>query len=412
MKNIYILVFIITNTLVYSQSWIELDGNTTKNLWGVSFINQNTGLVCGDSGTILKTNNSGVDWTPVNTNNIQFNFNAINYITLDTAYAISWIDKGGKIVKTTDGGTNWTDISLNRQKSHCGGTWFFNGLEGILAVGDSNYSHSKILHTINGGNSWDTLYNSGSGWISFFYFADRSNGYATVSGSKVLKTTDGGNNWTLINVDTNNLWMSGIYFFDKDNGYVGGGDYSNGGGAIYKTTDGGNNWQYINSSFGSSVMHFTSPSTCYSIGSTSYWDNKKIYKSTDSCENWLVENTPKYRLNDLIFINNNIGFAVGDTGVILKLDIASSISTLKSNIFSLPAPNPTELKTSIHINSIFEEELSVTIYNSQAQIINANTTIEKDKIEFDLSNQNSGLYHFKISNKENVIYSGNILLVK
>lgn len=35
-------------------------------LWGISFLNANTGFITGKNGTILKTVNAGLNWTIIN----------------------------------------------------------------------------------------------------------------------------------------------------------------------------------------------------------------------------------------------------------------------------------------------------------------------------------------------------------
>jgi photosystem II stability/assembly factor-like uncharacterized protein len=127
MKSKFILLFslnVILFNVGHSQTWTTLTSQTTQNLWGVSFVDANTGYVCGDSGTILKTTNGGTTWTPLNSGT-KHQFAEIYFFDANTGFVGSWMDAGGIIYKTTNGGTSWTNVSLNVGGAHLGGSWFF-----------------------------------------------------------------------------------------------------------------------------------------------------------------------------------------------------------------------------------------------------------------------------------------------
>ena len=52
--------------LVSAQAWVSLNSGTTKTLRSVYFVNTDTGWVVGDSGTILKTTDGGLNWQSQN----------------------------------------------------------------------------------------------------------------------------------------------------------------------------------------------------------------------------------------------------------------------------------------------------------------------------------------------------------
>lgn len=49
------------------QGWFQQVSGTTLNLNSVYFIDANTGFVAADNGYVLKTTNSGTNWTLINT---------------------------------------------------------------------------------------------------------------------------------------------------------------------------------------------------------------------------------------------------------------------------------------------------------------------------------------------------------
>jgi hypothetical protein len=113
-------------------------------------------------------------------------------------------------------------------------------------------THARIIHTNNGGDSWETVYESNRPfeitWKCFF--PTKEIGFATIqhynpdstaSQQRVIKTTNGGNTWDeLMLCDDYGARPFGIGFIDENIGFVG---TMNSG---YKTIDGGKNWSKIN----------------------------------------------------------------------------------------------------------------------------------------------------------------------
>lgn len=398
MKKItFILTALIAITIKTNAQWTQQTSGTTKNLWGVSFVNENIGFVCGDAGTILKTINGGANWIPQNSGTT-YQLGGLQFVNANVGYCMSFSDAGGKIIKTINGGTTWNDISLNISGAHSGGVYFFNANTGLLALGNSSYTNSKILKTVNGGISWDTVY-SGAGWISFFHFPDSNNGYATVSGSKVLKTTDGGNNWSLLNNIGGNLWMSGVYFFNKDTGFVSGGDFSLGGGSIFKTTNGGSTWQTLSTVYGTSVMLFNKPNIGYSIG----FDNtnaKKILKTIDGGISWVFDTTPTDSiLNGISFPTANIGYVTGNGGTILKTTIGTSIAEniIKERINIYPNPASEFITLSNDLNN--KSDLTLNIYNLVGELVKSEM-LKQNQQQINIGDLSDGIYVITIKSKD------------
>lgn len=398
-KTTIIMAVLMAMAITANAQWTQQTSGTTKNLWGISFINQNLGFVCGDTGTILKTTDGGVTWLPKNSGTT-YQLSGLQFVDANIGYCSSFSDAGGILIKTSDGGTTWNDISLNVSGAHSGGGWFVSADTGFMALGNSSYANSKILRTVNGGVSWDTVYNGGSGWISFLHFPHRNNGYATVSGSNVLKTTDGGDSWTLLNNIGGNLWMSGVYFLDQDTGFVGGGDFNTGGGSIFKTNDGGSTWQTLNTLFYTSVMVFTTSQTCYAIGGDSTMNVKNIIKTTDAGVNWASDLTAAYNLNNIAFPTTNIGYAVGDGGKILKM--GSGGVGVKENEMEKQLsiyPNPASDIITLNINNGNKKELILNIYNVIGDLIRSEL-LKQNPQKINIGDLNNGVYLIEIKSKE------------
>lgn len=75
------------------------------------------------------------------------------------------------------------------------------------------------------------------------------------------------------------------------------------------------NWEYSNAFENEWLQKICTQGldTVYIVG-----DNGLIAKSTDRTKTWTKQYPVNVKLNDIIFCNQNIGFAVGDNGIILK----------------------------------------------------------------------------------------------
>ncbi len=143
-------------------------------------------------------------------------------------------------------------------------------------------STKKIMKTTDAGNSWNDLIITNN-TITRIYFYNYNLGFAIGENGTIYKTTDSGINWNLISLGETETFR-GIYFLSEQIGWI-----CVGSDKVIKTTNGGNNW-------GSS---FTS-GCC-------------LLKTTNGGVDWILETFPE-RLFEVIFINQNIGWAVGSYG--------------------------------------------------------------------------------------------------
>jgi photosystem II stability/assembly factor-like uncharacterized protein len=149
--------------------------------------------------------------------------------------------------------------------------------------GSTGYVYSSILHTDNGGNTWDYQYETSSCLGSSLYsvcFTDPLNGWSAGGCPSlyelILKTTDGGSTWDTAYFNSPGV-LSSVYFINALNGWAVG-NY----GSIISTADGGDTWESESSG------------TDYSL--------KKIY-----------------------FTENGLGWIVGAAGTILHADYSQLV---------------------------------------------------------------------------------------
>jgi photosystem II stability/assembly factor-like uncharacterized protein len=131
-----------------------LNSGTTNPLHSVRFINDTTGFVVSDSGTILKTTDGGSTWTAHNVPVSMF-LTSVYFIDADTGYAAG---ASGAILKTTNGGTNWM-VQNSGTSQNLSSVYFSAPTQGF-AVGDSGTILGTTTGTMGIGNKQPLMSNS------------------------------------------------------------------------------------------------------------------------------------------------------------------------------------------------------------------------------------------------------------
>ena len=367
------------------------------------FLGNNTAYaIMADSITannIMKSIDGGITWHNIQSFDIEYlSLSKIFINNLGTGFIIGNYDWGlGLIIKSNTEGLEW---SLKKFSYPINDVYFIDKEKGFL-IGGLCYSPLKfstgamhcspeghIFSTDDGGKIWNIVHGLNVIFQSCL-FTDEFTGFSVTGGdrslSSIYKTTDSGNNWAQVNEWPGN----DICFMDEENGFVVGryGDSLSYGAGILKTTDTGETWDLEwqfpdinNYEYNLKSIHFTN-STGWAVGEggmivkyssqtgwvkqTSITDfplNKVFFsvenngwisggyqnnngfqsvllRTTNGGEIWTqIPNIP-YLINDLAFIDNNLGWAIGydSSGVGGILKTTDGGSTWEINVGNLPA---------------------------------------------------------------------------
>lgn len=290
----------------------------------IVFVNSATGYAIARD-TILSTIDSGKNWTKHKLPD-SLGLYDIAAISKDTLKALGYRGTPTRLLSflsSYDKGQSWKADSLPYYD--CKKIIFTSAQNGWV-IGTS-----KLLHTINGGVSWDTQsvpdirIRLCSG-----FFLDSLHGWAGGFSSWMIHTSDGGKTWVTQHVGslTDGISSSDEYFIDSLHGWVA---CSNG--IIEHTNDGGTTWEIqmnLHSTWSFCDLTFFDSLNGLAVGS-----NRKIFATKDGGTNWVEQICPLPIdvITSAASTSKDTYVAVGDAGAILRT--TNGGNTWDYNLFAL-----------------------------------------------------------------------------
>ncbi len=436
---LFILLFLFTpfvgvvtnnNTnIVFSQDyWQRVTSPTSRLLTRCYFVDTVFGWAAGDSGTIIRTTNSGQNWSQQNTGIANYAIDDVFFLNRSIGWALSndYMFYGTFVLKTTNGGNNWSI---------------------------SNFPDTTVI-------------------VSTVYFNDSLNGFVTGFSGKIFKTSNGGINWNECIIDTAGCqYLYGfpkhrINFYNSTTGYISGGHYDIIG-AVWKTTNSGSSWftycitpeplfdvQIINQnkiiSSGGDFEFGAITSTTYNSGANWDYNNtglfgvgrdlafrtpKEVWMPLAFAQAWAVNLDSGSSLSHWIgipapdstavyaakFKSPTFGFAFGSYGAILKYNTAiigitpGSSFIPSANSLGQNYPNPFNPSTIITYNLAKPEFVKITLYDLLGRqikvFIEGNRPAGFNRFRFQNFGLASGVYIYKLD-AGNFSESKKMLIIK
>ncbi len=341
-----------------NNDWKDCPLSENITLTTISMVNENIGYVAGVPEAQIKTIVSFDTWPP-DTLLLMPN----KYVSLD--YKIEVFSAYATLYKTTDGGNNWTAIS----------TPFKSGFKDIQFITETDgfaiTNYDGVYKTTDGGHNWDLIANNYIQWyrghstvLDKLYFIDNNNGFLLNKEGLVLRTSNGGASWDCISIfylesSSGTITQHFNTIFDGEIMDVWFSNNSNAGylytqKKMYCSKDKGKTWSVIYESeqYDINLTVFVDAHTIYlplkgiktSNGGSS-WENFKFeefgeeiislndkefyhfarYKNSltktnigSSVDKQIMTLDRNDRIEEMVFSTENIGFIIGDNGMILK----------------------------------------------------------------------------------------------
>lgn len=210
---------------------IVLSQNTPNDLGlQIQFVDANNGWASiynfsNGNFTFLKSTDGGNNWSQIPTSTPVFSGFFFNFVDNNNGWAFKvgpGLQPPYTIIHTTDGGLNWTE-QYNDATAGELNTIRFTDINNGWVIGMNN----KILKTVNGGATWQKITNTGLSNDynpKCIFFLDANNGWI---GSKrenssdnaiILHTTNGGSSWEIQSTPSPESIFS-IFFWNQNSGW-------------------------------------------------------------------------------------------------------------------------------------------------------------------------------------------------
>jgi len=236
----------------FGMNWEPQTISTTRQLFGVFFVDEEHGWTCGEIGAIHATTDGGLSWYRQNLGGPKF---ASRIQFVDTLHG--WASGGtAMMLFTRDGGQQWRQ-DFFRNPPFPAETVDFQGLSfvdastgwlvaGRYPEGDTFYGgQGYVAKVIAGGDTFQHILQWKDSVYDFFDvdFVDSMNGWV-VGGEDihdagaVFHTTNGGIDWTQQTVPASAHYLRAVDFVSPNQGWACGRN-----GTIIHTSDRGQTWE-------------------------------------------------------------------------------------------------------------------------------------------------------------------------
>jgi photosystem II stability/assembly factor-like uncharacterized protein len=369
---------------------------TNQYLRGISFESSNVFSV-GDSGKVLFSSNSGVDWTLRNVPTADMIFSVANIGS--TAIAVG---QSSKVYRSTNLGLNWSIANTVVSTKANNSVQMLDANTGYIAA-DSG----RVFKTINGGVNWTTSFIGQNQDLRGMYFINALTGYVCGYSGYLRKTTDGAASWQTQTSNTP-FTMNAIHFYDANKGVVA----CNGGKVIF-TTNGGNLWTEVSAAEYGYIndVQFADANNVYAAG-----DNGIVSKSTNAGASWTHMPSFTYKsISSIHFTSNLNGFLCGSEGMLARTT-TGGITFMNKIISETPEeyslmqnyPNPFNAMTTIRFSipqlssnqrtsgNLVQLKVFDIIGRELATLHNGYLLPGKYEVSFNASMYSSGIYFYQL----------------
>jgi photosystem II stability/assembly factor-like uncharacterized protein len=321
-------------TISNAQEWQKQNIDTKASFRGLSVINQNVIWASGTGGTVLRTVDSGKNWSVIKVPDAEkLDFRDIEAFDANTAYILSiGTGESSRIYKTIDGGKTWKlQFKNTNPKAFFDALAFWDKTNG-MAMSDPVDGKYLLLKTTDG-ETWtlaenDKMERAKDGEAAFaasgtcLLTSGKNNTFLVSGGTdaRVFRSENRGLTWfvaeTPITKGTAGSGIFSIAMFDKSNGVIVGGNYEKPNDITNNlafTTDSGKTWTLRAGLNGyRSGVAYINKNTIIAVGASG------SDFSADGGKTW--KNLDKENYNAVAAKGKRAVWAVGANGLVSKFE--------------------------------------------------------------------------------------------
>lgn len=291
--------------------WQEILSGYTTSLKSVYYLNENDVVAGGSqspgygvaSPNILWSTDGGDTWS----NKARYIDQPLNIFAISmVSDARVWVAGNNYIYATSDSGVTWKPLHFS-QSDDLRDVVFVDSANGV-AVG-TRYGQSLVLRTTNAGSTWQPQSFANIYGLYRVSFPIADTGYAVGDGGALLKTTNRGQSWSRLNSGTTNPLFD-VEFVSPRIGWVADGN------SVLKTTDGGATWSSYQITTSEFIRQLSIVSASVGFAASDY----SLYKTTNAGVTWTQLPIYQYGIQDILFVDENQGWAASYQGILITRD--------------------------------------------------------------------------------------------
>jgi photosystem II stability/assembly factor-like uncharacterized protein len=415
--TIFNFSFLLFNCFAQQSGWEIVPSGTTEELNSIFFYDYEVGFACGNSGTVIKSIDSGKTWQTIQTP-VTNDLNDL-YVFNDSTLCV--VGDSGTIIFSFEGGNNWYVGSYFLTEDYY--SIYFSEANGILGGSSQTIVRAEFEATSITFYGVQSGFFGGGFWGAYMlspqigFVAGENSIFQPLFG----RSTYSGINWvfTAFYLNNNEGRATGVDFTDMNTGYVSASVWD-GTGAIAKTTNSGLDW--TSTMFSNPLWSVDFPISGASQIGYAVGSQGTILKTYNAGANWQQQiSGTTSSLNKVFFKDFDFGFAVGENGIIFRTTTGGEPVTIVEHENQSPHsfelfqnyPNPFNPSTKIKftIPSVIasgakqSQLVTLKVYdvlgNEIATLVNEELPAGEYEVEFNTNsvegrNLTSGVYFYQL----------------
>jgi photosystem II stability/assembly factor-like uncharacterized protein len=408
MKKLFFLVLILSVFTNINAQWSEQVSGVTTALRSVCCPVTNVGWICGASGVVLKTTNTGINWVSVSSGIPSTTvLISISAVDANLAVVVGYVGSITYMYRTTNGGANWTQVLT--ETGFYDAVCMVNATTGFMA-GDPVNNRWSFWKTSNGGANWDStglylpvIHSAEAGWNNAMY-VNYPKVWIGTNDTVVIYSSNFGTSWTRYKT-TGEANGYSLCFDWTANPY----GFLAGTTAMLYTTNFGSNWTPLTILGSGNIVGITFTGLLTDNFIVPAWyvrTSTSIYTSVNGTT-WLSEYTaPAGNYNAISFAKPGRGiWAVRSNGGISFHTIiadVNQIGTGVSNKYELfqNYPNPFNPVTNIKFQVPKSGFVTLKVFDALGKevkiLIDRELNAGFYETKFNADNFSSGIYFYKL----------------
>jgi photosystem II stability/assembly factor-like uncharacterized protein len=259
--------------------------------------NATTAFLLCEQGQIYSTTDAGGKWTMYRTRPADKAGRTLRAVYFKDALHGLVAGDSGTILATDDGAKTWQE-RLDANKKNLTTEHLLDIVSGFTGT---------MLHSTDFGRTWEIQKTGTTMALQGIFFADVNRGWAVGWSGTILRTLDGGKKWEDIDAAAATWSLNTVYFRNEKEGWAAG--FS---GELLHTRDGGTTWEALKSP----VMSTLSSIAFDKAGRFWIAADEQLIVSQDAGATWKKAAADNYMFLSRLFRTGDTLWAMGELGIL------------------------------------------------------------------------------------------------